>query len=85
MDTYQNLPIYKEALDRDAHWDALLFALFIKPLAISIITGIKSKSAHHKISLYADDIWLYLTKLTSPSLLLVVYISVCNSYTEKLH
>ena len=44
----------------------LLFCLFIEPLAASIrqcnkISGIQSKSYHHKISLYADDVLLYIT------------------------
>lgn len=53
----------------------LVFLLFIEPLASSIrqcnsITEIKSKSLHHKISLYADDILLFITDPVSslPSL-----------------
>ena len=48
----------------------LLFALFIEPLASAIrqndnISGIYTNSHCHKISLYADDIILYLTPSTS--------------------
>lgn len=42
-----------------------LFTIFIEPLAAAIrqnphITGIKTPTVHHKISLYADDILLHL-------------------------
>ncbi len=62
----------------------LLFALFIEPLAASIrqsnhITGIQSKSHHHKISLYADDILLY---ITNPSLLLPSVHNLISNYSR---
>lgn len=62
----------------------LLFALFIEPMAASIrqsnhITGIQSKSHHHKISLYADDILLY---ITNPSSSLPSVHNLISSYSQ---
>lgn len=60
----------------------MLFALFIEPLAASIrqcdgISGVQSRSYKHKISLYADDILLYITK---PSTSLPLVYQLIASY-----
>lgn len=52
---------------------ALLFAIFIEPLAAAIWqsmyktynTGIQTKHFHHKNSIYADEILLYLTNTST--------------------
>ena len=71
----------------------LLFTVFIEPLAAAIrqnpvISGIKTPLAHHKISLYADDILLYLqqpyTSLTETISLIKTY-SHISDYSINLH
>ena len=61
-----------------------LFALFIEPLAIAIrqnnnIHGIIVKDVHHKISLYADDILLY---LQSPQKSLQETLKIINCFSS---
>lgn len=60
-----------------------LFTIFIEPLAAAIrqngmISGINTQSINHKISLYADDILLY---LVNPSSSLREAISLINSFS----
>lgn len=61
-----------------------LFAIFIEPLAAAIrqtinITGIQTENTHHKISLYADDILLY---LQNPSSSLPDTIRLINAFSK---
>lgn len=60
----------------------LLFALVIEPLAIAIrteqaIQGIKRAETVHKMSLYADDILLY---ILDPAVSLPEILRIINSY-----
>lgn len=62
----------------------LLFALFIEPLAAAIrqndkIMGFPTNKINHKISLYADDILLYLQK---PEKSLMEVINVINDFSK---
>lgn len=61
----------------------LLFALFLEPLAAAIrqndkITGVLSINTNHKISLYADDILLF---LQNPKTSLTEIIKLINEYS----
>lgn len=61
-----------------------IFALFIEPLAAAIrqnnnITGIRTLTNHYKISLYADDILLYLQDPSNP---LEEAIKLISSFSE---
>ncbi len=62
----------------------LLFTLYIEPLAASsrqnqIIMGLQTKSYHHKISLYADDILLF---ISNPSSSLPAIHNIINAYSK---
>lgn len=61
-----------------------LFTLFIEPLAASIrqnnlIAGIQTPTSHHKISLYADDILLF---LENPQISLNETIRLIDTFSE---
>uniref|UniRef100_A0A672F570 Reverse transcriptase domain-containing protein n=1 Tax=Salarias fasciatus TaxID=181472 RepID=A0A672F570_SALFA len=61
-----------------------LFTIFIEPLAAAIrqnplITGIQTPNMHHKISLYADDILLF---IQNPQSSLSEVIKVINSFSS---
>ena len=64
-----------------------LFAIFIEPLAAAIrknskIKGIQANDSQHKISLYADDLLLYLQ--TSPTSLKETF-NVINNFSKVSH
>lgn len=74
------------------HWGTIqgcplspsLFTIFTEPLAAAVhqkinITGIQTENMHHKISLYADNILLY---LQNPSYSLPETICLINTFSK---
>ncbi len=68
----RNLSTSKRLPARLSNWlSSILFALSLEPLAKALrqsqtITPITINNSHHHISLYADDIMLYLSDLNTP-------------------